>query len=82
MVNQKQADLGIPNRFNITPSRFNAAGERPRLDLGCFVGGVVVYDDMDSEPLRDLSIDLFEELQELDRPVTLVTNSDIAQENY
>lgn len=22
MVNQKQADLGIPNRFNLTPSRF------------------------------------------------------------
>jgi hypothetical protein len=22
MVNQKQPDLGIPNRFNLTPSRF------------------------------------------------------------
>jgi hypothetical protein len=22
MVNQKQADLGIPNRFKLTPSRF------------------------------------------------------------
>ena len=25
MVNQKQADLGIPNRFNLTPSRFRSA---------------------------------------------------------
>jgi hypothetical protein len=24
MVNQKQADLGIPDRFNLTPSRFSA----------------------------------------------------------
>jgi hypothetical protein len=32
------------------------------------VGGVVVHDDMDSEPFGDLSVDLFEELQELDRP--------------
>src|SRR3954454_803535 len=24
MVNQKQADLGIPNRFNLTPSRFSS----------------------------------------------------------
>ena len=48
----------------------------PRLDLGRLVGGVVVHDDMDSEPLRDLSVDLFEELQELDRPVTLVAFAD------
>ena len=51
------------------------AGE-PRFDLGCLVGGVVVHDDMDSEPLRDLSVDLFEELQELDRPATLVAFAD------
>ena len=38
--------------------------------------GVVVHDDMDSEPLRDLSVDLFEELQELDRPVALVAFAD------
>ena len=44
----------------------------PRFDLGRLVGGVVVHDDMDSEPLRDLSVDLFEELQELDRPMALV----------
>ena len=25
MVNQKQVDLGIPNRFNLTPSRFSVA---------------------------------------------------------
>jgi hypothetical protein len=44
------------------------AGE-PRLDLGCLVGGIVVHDDMDVEPFRDLSIDLFEEVQELGRSV-------------
>ena len=47
------------------------AGE-PRFDLGRLVGGVVIHDDMDSEPLRDLSVNLFEELQELDRPMALV----------
>ena len=47
------------------------AGE-PRFDLGRLVGGVVVHDDMDSEPLRDLSVDLFEELQEFDCPMAFV----------
>ena len=51
------------------------AGE-PRLDLGGLVGGVVVHDDMDIEPFRDLSIDLFEEVQELGRPVALVAFAD------
>ena len=51
------------------------AGE-PRFDLGCLVGCVVIHDDMDIEPFRDLGIDLFEELQELDRPVTLVAFAD------
>ena len=36
------------------------------------MGGVVVHDDMDSEPLRDLSVDLFEELQEFDCPMAFV----------
>ena len=31
----------------------------PRLDLGGFVGGIVIHDNMDIEPIRDLSIDLF-----------------------
>ena len=31
---------------------------------------------MDIEPFRDLSVDLFEKLQELDRPVTLVAFAD------
>ena len=31
---------------------------------------------MDIEPFRDFRIDLFEELQELDRPVTLVAFAD------
>ena len=48
----------------------------PRLDLGCLVGGVVVHDDMNIEPFRDLSIDLFEEFQELDCPVALVAFAD------
>src|SRR5258706_12964207 len=51
------------------------AGE-PRFDLGCLVGCVVIHDDMDIEPFRDFRIDLFEELQELDRPVTLVAFAD------
>ncbi|MDA9455304.1 hypothetical protein XI00_13885 [Bradyrhizobium sp. CCBAU 21359] len=48
----------------------------PRFDLGCFVSGVVVHDDMDIDPFRDLSVDLFEELQELDCPVALVAFAD------
>src|SRR5215831_2807499 len=51
------------------------AGE-PRFDLGRLVGGVIIHDDMDIEAFRDLSVDLFEELQELDRPVTLVAFAD------
>ena len=51
------------------------AGE-PCFDLGRLVGGVVVHDDMNSEPFRDLSIDLFEEVQELARPVTPVALAD------
>ncbi len=35
-----------------------------------------VHDEMDSEPLRDLSVDLFEELQEFDCPMTLVAFAD------
>src|SRR5262245_5331884 len=52
-----------------------AAGE-PRLNLWGFVGGIVIQDDMDIEPFGDLSIDLFEEVQELGRPVTLVAFAD------
>jgi len=48
----------------------------PRLDLGGFVGGIVIHDDMDIEPFGDVSIDLFEEVQELSRPVTLVAFAD------
>src|SRR5215467_182132 len=47
------------------------AGE-PRLNLWGFVGGIVIHDDMDI----DLSIDLFEEVQEFGRPVTLVAFAD------
>ena len=45
---------------------------KPCFDLAGFVGGVVVHDDMDIEPFGNLSIDLFEKVQELGRPVTLV----------
>ena len=34
----------------------------PRFDLGCLVDGVIIHDDMDIEPFRDVSVDLFEEL--------------------
>ncbi len=50
--------------------------DEPRFDLGCLVGCEVIHDDMDIEPFRDFRIDLFEELQELDRPVTLVAFAD------
>src|ERR1700746_3157873 len=49
---------------------------KPRLDLGSFVGGIVIHDDMDIEPFWDSSIDLFEEVQELGRPMTLVAFAD------
>ena len=40
------------------------------------MGGIVIHDDMDIEPFGDLSIDLFEEVQELRRPMTLVAFAD------
>ena len=52
-----------------------SAGE-PRFDLGRFVGGIIIHDDMDIEPFRDVGIDLFEEVQELGRSVTLVAFAD------
>src|SRR6266508_669576 len=51
------------------------AGE-PRLNLWGFVGGIVIHDDMDIEPFGDLSIDLFGEVRELSRPMTLVAFAD------
>jgi hypothetical protein len=57
------------------PPIVRPAGE-PRLNLWGFVGGIVIHDDMDIEPFGDLSIDLFEEVQELGRPVTLVAFTD------
>src|SRR5262249_34920671 len=48
----------------------------PRLDLGSFVGGIVIHDDMDIDPFGDLIIDLLEEVQELGRPMTLVAFAD------
>ncbi|MEY9244726.1 hypothetical protein ABIF27_005381 [Bradyrhizobium elkanii] len=36
MVNQKYTDLGIPNRFNLTPSRFSKQG------LPCQAGPVAI----------------------------------------
>jgi hypothetical protein len=40
------------------------------------MGGVVIHDDVDIKPFRDLSIDLFEEVQELGCPVALVAFTD------
>src|SRR6516164_7264166 len=51
------------------------AGE-PSPDLGSFVGGIVIHDDMDIEPLRDFRIDLLEEVQELSCPMPLVAFAD------
>ena len=48
----------------------------PGFDPRRFVSGVVVHDDMNIEAVRNLSIDLFEELQELDGPVALVASAD------
>ena len=49
---------------------------KPRSDLGRLMGGIVAHDDMDIEPFWDLSINLFEKLQELDCPVALVAFAD------
>src|SRR5579871_1220528 len=46
------------------------------LDLWRFVGGVVIHDDMDIESFGNASINLFEEVQELGRPMTLVAFAD------
>src|SRR5690348_4257155 len=48
----------------------------PCFDLRCFMSGVVVHDNMDVEPFSDLSVDLFEKFQELNRSVTLITFAD------
>ena len=48
----------------------------PRFDPGCLVGGVVVHDDVDFEPFGHASVDLLEEVQDLDRPVSLVAFAD------
>ncbi|MGY3533224.1 hypothetical protein ACVILK_003191 [Bradyrhizobium embrapense] len=53
----------------------------PRIDLGYLVGGVVVHDDLDIEPFRDLNIDLFEKLPELDRSVASRPVTTIRQES-
>ena len=51
------------------------AGE-PSPDLGGFVGGIVIHDDMDIEPVRDFRIDLVEKVQELGRPMAPVAFAD------
>src|SRR5580693_1575384 len=48
----------------------------PRLNLWGFVGGIVIHDNVDIESFGDLRIDLFEEVQELGRPVALVAFAD------
>ena len=45
---------------------------KPGFDFGGFVGRVVVHDDMGIGPFGNLSVDLFEKVQELSGPMTLV----------
>ena len=41
---------------------------QPVFDRRCFVGGVIVHDDVNIEAVRNLRVDLLEELQETRRP--------------
>ena len=67
-------ELSEPALDLIDPRRRSRRDRRakPPPDLGSFVGGIIIHDDMDIEPFGDLSIDLFEEVLELSRPMTLV----------
>ena len=49
---------------------------QPGLDGLGLMGGVVVHDDVDVESVWNAGVDLLEEVQELGRPVALVTLAD------
>ena len=49
---------------------------QPGFDHRCFVSGVIVHDDMDVETLRNTSVDLLQELQELGSSMALVAFAD------
>ena len=49
---------------------------QPGLDRLGFMGRVVVHDDVDVEAVWNAGVDLLEEVQELSRPVALVTLAD------
>ena len=51
-------------------------GLEPAVNRGTLVGAVVVTDEVHVEVLRDLAVDLDQELLELDRAVTAVRRAD------
>ncbi len=52
------------------------APRQPSLDLLCFVGRVVIHDDVDVEVFRHAGVYFLEEGEEFFRPMTLVTFAD------
>ena len=46
---------------------------QPGLDPRRLVGGVVVHDDVDVQPVRDIAVDHLQEVEELSGPVAPVT---------
>ena len=49
---------------------------QPGLHRHGLVGRVVVHDDVDVQPLGDAAVDLFEEVEELPRPVATIALAD------
>ena len=49
---------------------------QPGFDRCGLVGGVVVHDDVDVEPVRDASVDQLEEVEELPGPVAAIALAD------
>lgn len=49
---------------------------QPSFDRCGFVGGVVVHDDVDVEPGRNIAVDHLEEVEELPGPVAAITLAD------
>ena len=48
------------------------SADQPCLDHSRFVSGVIVHDDVDVEAVRDLSVDLLEEIKKFRSVMTLV----------
>ena len=49
---------------------------QPCFDFFCFVGGVIVHDDVDIQISRDPNVNLLQESQKLFRPMTFVALAD------